>query len=101
MIGVPMPDPREQITDHLNRALEEFFGAGGKALQIPAGVSGDPKLSSTPHHDRLRSQRDKLALKLKQLAEDGCSLNKAAESVGIGYKRARLIASENGFKFTS
>ncbi|CEL28674.1 hypothetical protein [Pseudomonas fluorescens] len=101
MIGVPMPNPRDTIIENLNQQMDQFFGAGKTVEEIPAGVTGDPKLASTPHHDRLRTQRDKLAHKLKKLAEAGWSLNKAAESVGIGYKRARLIASENGFKFSS
>ena len=45
-------------------------------------------------------RRDRLAPGLKVLADAGTSINKAAAAMGIDHKRARLIARENGFKFT-
>ncbi|QBR32852.1 MULTISPECIES: hypothetical protein [Pseudomonas] len=100
MIGVPMPDPREQITDHLNRALEEFFGAGKQVQQIAPGVSGERELTfGTAYGDKLRAKRDKLAPALKKLAENGATLYQAATEVGIDHKRAKLIARENDFTY--
>lgn len=101
MIGVPMPNPRDSIIEDLNRQMDQFFGSGKAVEEIPAGVTGDPKLGSSAYHDRLRTERKKLAPSLKKLALSGISLNKAAETLGIDHKRARLIASENGFKFKS
>lgn len=100
MIGVPMPDPREQITDHLNRALEEFFGAGKQAQQIAPGVSGERELTfGTAYGDKLRAKRDKIAPDLKRLADSGANLYQACKELDIGHKRALLIAKENNFKF--
>jgi len=100
MIGVPMPDPREQITDHLNRALEEFFGAGKQAQQIAPGVSGERELTfGTAYGDKLRAKRDKIAPDLKRLAESGANLYQACKELDIGHKRALLIAKENNIKF--
>lgn len=100
MIGVPMPDPREQITDHLNRALEEFFGAGKQAQQIALGVSGERELTfGTAYGDRLRAKRDKIAPDLKRLVNSGANLYQACKELDIGHKRALLIAKENNIKF--
>lgn len=101
MIGVPQPNPRDSIVASLNEQLDQFFGAGGKAQQIPSGVSGDPKLASTPHHDRLRVERNKIAPKLRELAEAGKSISETAKTLRMHVKRVALIASENGFKFNS
>ncbi len=95
-----MPDPREQITDHLNRALEEFFGAGKQAQQVAPGVSGERELTfGTAYGDKLRAKRDKIAPDLKRLAESGVNLYQACKELDIGHKRALLIAKENNFKF--
>lgn len=101
MIGVPMPNPRDSIIEDLHRQMDQFFGAGNSVEEIPAGVTGDSKLASSSYHDRLRTERKKLAPSLKKLAMSGMSLNKAAETLGIDHKRARLTASENGFSFKS
>ncbi|WP_433899387.1 hypothetical protein [Pseudomonas sp. PSE1(2024)] len=95
-----MRDPREQITDHLNRALEEFFGAGKQAQQIAPGVSGERELTfGTAYGDKLRAKRDKIAPDLKRLAESGANLYQACKELDIGHKRALLIAKENNIKF--
>ena len=100
MIGVPMANPRDIVIADLHRQMDAFFGAGNKAEEIAAGVSGEVggpiKCART---NKLRTERDKLAPELKQLAESGTSINKAADGLGIDHKRARLIARENGFKF--
>lgn len=31
MIGKPMPNPKDAIIANLNRQMDQFFGAGGKA----------------------------------------------------------------------
>jgi hypothetical protein len=102
MIGVPMPHPRDAISANLNRQLEHFFGTGKSVQEIEPGVSGEKALGfGSAHSNKLRAGRDKIAPELKALADSGSSLNKAAEALGIDHKRARLIARENGFKFTS
>lgn len=57
MIGVPQPNPRDCIVASLNEQLDQFFGGGGKAQQIPNGVTGDPKLASTPRLDKSDPRR--------------------------------------------
>jgi ActR/RegA family two-component response regulator len=79
--------------------MDAFFGAGGKAQQIPIGVSGDPKLASTPHHDRLRVERNKIAPRVRELAEAGKSISETAKALHMHVKRVALIASENKFRF--
>ncbi|EPA95286.1 hypothetical protein PG5_42640 [Pseudomonas sp. G5(2012)] len=101
MIGVPMPNPRDSIIEDLNRKLEQFFGAGKSVQEIASGVSAEVSMFGTSHSNRLRAERDKIAPRLKELADAGVLLNKAASDVGIDHKRARLIARENGFKFKS
>jgi hypothetical protein len=97
-----MPNPRDSIIANLNQQLDQYFGAGKPVQEIPSGVSGEKPIGfGSTHSNKLRAGRDKLAPALKKLADSGISLNKAAETVGIDHKRARLIASENGFKFTS
>lgn len=102
MIGVPMPNPRDSMIEDLNQKLEHFFGAGRTVEEVEAGVSGD-KLAGfgSAHSNKLRAERDKVAPSLKELAEAGTPVAKAARDCGMGAKRARLIARENGFKFTS
>ncbi|KAB0517515.1 hypothetical protein [Pseudomonas extremorientalis] len=102
MIGVPMPNPRDSIIDNLNQQLEAFFGAGNKAQEIAPGVSGEVggPIKST-RSNKLRVERDKIAPKLKEAVESGASLHQACLAAGIDYKRARLIACENGFKLPS
>ena len=99
MIGVPMPNPRDSIIDNLNQQLDAFFGAGNKAQEIAPGVSGEVggPIKST-RSNKLRVERDKIAPKLKQAVDSGASLNQACLAAGVDYKRARLIARENGFK---
>jgi hypothetical protein len=100
MIGVPMANPRNTVIADLHRQMDAFFGAGNKAEQIASGVSGEVGGPiKCARSNKLRTERDKLAPELKQLAESGTSINKAA-ALGIDHKRARLIARENGFKFT-
>lgn len=95
-----MPDPREQITDHLNRALDEFFGAGKQVQHVEPGVTGERELTfGTAHGRKLRAERDKLAPSLKRLAENGATLYQAATEIGIDHKRAKLIARENDFTY--
>ncbi|MBP3996718.1 hypothetical protein [Pseudomonas koreensis] len=85
----------------LEAAKAAFFASGGKATQIPAGVSGDPKLASTPHHDRLRVERNKIAPKVREMAEAGKTISETAKALRMHVKRVALVASENGFKFNS
>ncbi|WP_447759276.1 hypothetical protein [Pseudomonas moraviensis] len=94
-----MPNPRDQLLDNLNQQLDQFFGSGGKAQQIPSGVTGDPKLASTPHHDRLRVERNKIAPKVRELAEAGKCISETAKTLRMHVKRVALIASENKFSF--
>ena len=102
MIGVPMPNPRDSIIEDLNQKLEQFFGSGKTVQQIARGVSADaPAFGTTTHGNKLRAERDKIAPRLKALAEAGTPIAKAAKECGMEAKRARLIARENGFKFTS
>jgi ActR/RegA family two-component response regulator len=96
-----MPNPRDQLLDNLNQQLDHFFGSGGKAQQIPSGVTGDPRLASTPHHDRLRVERNKIAPKVRELAEAGKTISETAKTLHMHVKRVALIASENGLKFNS
>ncbi|WP_256228490.1 hypothetical protein [Pseudomonas sp. G5(2012)] len=96
-----MPNPRDSIIEDLNRKLEQFFGAGKSVQEIASGVSAEVSMFGTSHSNRLRAERDKIAPRLKELADAGVLLNKAASDVGIDHKRARLIARENGFKFKS
>jgi hypothetical protein len=97
-----MPNPRDSILSDLNQKLEHYFGAGKSVQEIAPGVTGTKDGTfGTSHTNKLRAGRDKLAPDLKKLADSGSSLNKAAEALGIDHKRARLIASENGFKFKS
>ncbi|MBW9244236.1 hypothetical protein [Pseudomonas paracarnis] len=102
MIGEPMPDPRRSIIDELNQQMEAFFGSGNKAQEIAPGVSGevDGPIKST-RSNKLRTERDKIAPRLKQLVDSGATLHQACLEAGVDYKRARLIARENGFKLPS
>lgn len=100
MIGQPIPDPRDQITNHLNRAMEEYFGAGKHVQHVEPGVPGERELTlCTAYGDKLRAKRDKIAPDLKRLADSGASLYQACKELDIGQKRALLIAKENNFKF--
>ncbi|MFL1502136.1 hypothetical protein ACI77N_13210 [Pseudomonas sp. S191] len=96
-----MANPRDSIIDDLNQQLDAFFGAGRSVQEVAQGVSGvKDGTYGGGHSSKLRAERDRLAPGLKQLAETGTSINKAAAAMGIDHKRARLIARENGFKFT-
>lgn len=100
MIGVPLPDPRDEVTAKINRALEDFFGAGKHIKQIPAGVSANaPVLGTTPHAKKLRALRDKDAPKVKAQAEAGKTASAAATALDMRISRVKLIAQENGFTF--
>lgn len=102
MIGVPMPNPRDSIIEDLNQKLEQFFGSGKTVQQIARGVSADaPAFGTTTHGNKLRAERDKVAPKLKALADEGVPIAQAAKDCGMEAKRARLIARENKFKFKS
>jgi hypothetical protein len=97
-----MPNPRDSILADLNQKLEHYFGAGKSAQVIAQGVSGTKDGAfGTAHTNKLRAERDKVAPRLKELAEAGKPVAKAARECGMEVKRARLIARENGFKFTS
>lgn len=100
MIGVPQPNPRDSIISNLNQQLDQFFGAGKTAEQVPAGVSGEREaMFSTSHSNKLRLERDKLAPMLKALAATGITSSAAATQTRIRQKRIELIAKENGFQF--
>lgn len=100
MIGVPMPNPKDAVIADLNRQMDAFFGAGKGVQEIAQGVTGvKDGTFGGGQSSRLRAERDRLAPGLKQLAESGISIHKAAAAIGIENKRARLIARENGFKF--
>ena len=100
MIGVPMPNPRDSMISNLNQQLEQYFGAGKPVQEIPAGVSGEKAaMFGTSHSNKLRVERDKLAPRLKALADSGKTVIEAAKEMGMEAKRARLIARENDIKF--
>ena len=100
MIGVPFPNPRDQLIDNLNQQLDAFFGAGKQVEQISPGVSGEREaMFGTSHSSKLRAERDKLAPRLKELADKGLTVIEAAKEMGMEKKRARLIARENSIKF--
>lgn len=102
MIGVPMPDPRDSIIANLNEQIKAFFGDGNEVQQIAQGVSGEKAGTyGGGHSNKLRAERDKIAPKLKQAVDSGASLHQACLAAGVDYKRARLIARENGFKLPS
>jgi len=100
VIGVPMPNPRDSLIDDLNRKLDQFFGAGRSVQEIAPGVSGERELMfGSSHSNRLKIERDKLAPRLKELANAGKTVIEAAKEMGMESKRARLIARENNIKF--
>ena len=98
MIGSPLPDPRIRISQDLSSQIDRFFAAGKLVEVVPIGVSGESigGQSMAAHHAKLRAERDKDAPTLRCLAEQGYNVKQAAEAMGIGEKRVRLIASENG-----
>jgi hypothetical protein len=100
MIGVPMPNPRDSILANLNQQLDQYFGAGKKVQEIAPGVSGERELMfGSSHSNKLKIERDKLAPRLKELADAGKTVIEAAKEMGMETKRARLIARENNIKF--
>jgi len=100
VIGVPMPNPRDSLIDDLNRKLDQFFGAGRSVQEIAPGVSGERELMfGSSHSNKLKIERDKLAPRLKELADAGKTVIEAAKEMGMEAKRARLIARENNIKF--
>ncbi|MGY2685432.1 hypothetical protein [Pseudomonas tolaasii] len=93
-------NPRDSIIDNLNQQLEAFFGPDKTAQVIPNGVGVDgPFNGTTAHHDRLRKERDKLALAVRAEAAKGVVASVAAKTLGMHINRVTLIAQENGFKF--
>jgi hypothetical protein len=95
-----MPNPRDSILANLNQQLEQYFGAGKPVQEIAPGVSGEKAaMFGTSHSNKLRVERDKLAPRLKELAETGKTVIEAAKVMGMEAKRARLIARENNIKF--
>ena len=97
-----MPDPRDSIIANLNEQMKAFFGDGNEVQQIAQGVSGEKAGTyGGGHSNKLRAERDKIAPKLKQAVDSGASLHQACLAAGVDYKRARLIARENGFKLPS
>jgi len=100
MIGVPMPNPRDSILANLNQQLGQYFGAGKSVQEIAPGVSGERELMfGSSHSNKLKIERDKLAPRLRQLADAGKTVIEAAKEMGMETKRARLIARENNIKF--
>ncbi|SDS43514.1 hypothetical protein [Pseudomonas prosekii] len=100
MIGVPIVNPRDSIIANLNQQLDQYFGAGHAVQEIPSGVSGEKVAGfGCAHSSKLRTERDKLAPRLKELAESGITVIEAAKQMGIETKRARVIAAENSIKF--
>ena len=100
MIGVPMPNPRDSLIDDLNRKLDQFFGAGRAVEEIAPGVSGEKEaMFGTSHSNKLRIERNKLAPRLKELADAGYTVIEAAKEMGMETKRARTIARENKINF--
>lgn len=80
---------------------DAFFGAGNKVKQVAPGVSGEREaMFGTLHSNKLRLQSDKLAPRLKALADKGLTLIKAAKEMGMETKRSRRIARENSIKFS-
>lgn len=53
----------------------------------------------TFHSNKLRVERDKLAPRLKALADAGKTVIEAAKEMGMEAKRARLIARDNDILF--
>jgi hypothetical protein len=97
-----MPNPRDSIIANLNQQLEHYLGAGRRVQEIPAGVSGEKEaMFGTSHSNKRRIERNKQAPRQKALADAGKTAIEAAKEMGMETKRPRLIACENGFKFTS
>jgi len=53
----------------------------------------------TSHEPRLHAKRDKMASRMKELADKGLTVIEAAKVMGMETKRARLIARENSINF--
>ena len=95
-----MPNLRDSIVANLNKQLDQYLGAGHAVQEIPAGVSGEREaMFGTSHSNKLRVERDKLAPRLKELANAGHTVIEAAKAMGMETKRARLIARENSIQF--
>lgn len=100
MIGEPMPNPRDAIIQDLSQKLEQFFGSGKTIQQIERGVSAEvPFIGTTGHHNKLRTQRDKIAPQVRELAKSGKTVSQIASELKMHIKRVQLIGRENGFKF--
>jgi len=100
MIGVPMPSQRDSLIANLNQQLDRYFGAGKQVQEIAPGVSGEKEaMFGTSHSNKLRIERNKLAPRLRELAEAGYTIIEAAKEMGMETKRARTIARENKINF--
>jgi hypothetical protein len=96
-----MANPRDTVIADLNHKLEQFFSTGKIAQQIDSGVSAEvPLFGSSPHSKKLRAARDKDAPKVKALVDAGKTASMAATTLDMRISRVKLIAQENGFKFT-
>jgi hypothetical protein len=94
----PQQDPRQISIERLSCQIDQFFAAGKLVEVVPIGVSGESigGQAMAAHHAKLRAERDKEAPTLRYLAEQGYNVKQAAEAMGTGEKRVRLMASENG-----
>lgn len=97
-IGHPLQDPCTVVISKLSAQLDSFFAAGKLVELVPIGVSGESigGQSMAAHHAKLRTERDKEAPTLRYLAKQGYNVKQAAEAMGTGEKRVRLMATENG-----
>lgn len=77
MIGVPQPNPRDQLIDNLHQLLDQFFGSGKMVEQVAAGVSREREaMFGSSHASSLRAEHNKLAPQLKALAESGKTVSR-------------------------
>ena len=89
MIGVPLPNARDSIIAELNQQLDHFFGTGKTVQQIASVVSAEGLLTgSTVHHEHLRTERDKIASKVREQAVAGKTATEAAKVLGMHVKHA-------------
>ena len=99
-VGVPMPDPRDQIIATLGAQIERYLATGKRVQDIPSGLSANsPHLGTSTHAEKLRARRDANAPVVKAHAEAGKTQAETAKAMGIHIKTAGLIGKENGIKF--
>ena len=60
MSGVAMANPRDTISDELNRQLNAFFDAGRTVQEVAKGVNDG--IYGSGHGRKLRAEHDSLAL---------------------------------------